>query len=89
MPKVAGVEGNIQDLEGFRVRITESEEKDASSAKRRLAGYGYARAARDKFTVARWREHRFKQRYPHLEVEVLFEDGTEAKGRCKLATVPK
>ena len=87
MPKIKSVERQIGNREGFEVSICHPNGKDVRSDKDGLPRYTYANAAKNDFTVAQWRDHRFVQVYPGFTVTVWLADGTEAHGATKLATV--
>jgi hypothetical protein len=56
MPSVRQVEAQIEEVEGFQVRFVSPDGTDP--ARRRVDEYGYRRAARSTWTVARWRNSR-------------------------------
>jgi hypothetical protein len=74
-------------VERFEVTIRHADGRDMRSDKQGLPSYPYQIAAKNDFTVAQWREQRFKQVFPGYEVTVWLADGTEAHGVTKLATV--
>ena len=81
MPSIKNIEKDIQELEGFEVRIS------SASARRNLPDYDYGRAARARFTVADWKRARFERNYPDLKIEVLRGDGKVATNSLTLAKV--
>jgi hypothetical protein len=87
MPKLKSVERKIATVEGFEVTVRHADGRDMRSDKQGLPSYPYQNAAKNDFTVAQWREQRFKQIYPGYEVTVWWADGTEAHGVTRLATV--
>jgi hypothetical protein len=87
MPKLKSIERKIGNVEGFEVTIRHADGRDMRGDKEGLPPYQYLIAAKNDFTVAQWREQRFKQVYPGYEVTVLLADGNEAHGVMRLATV--
>jgi hypothetical protein len=81
------LERSIRRVEGFDVAMLHPTGRDVRSDKQGLPGYSYSRAARDTFTVAQWRETRFRKSYPGFSVTVLNGDGKPAHGRTLLSTV--
>jgi len=71
----------ITEIEGFQVRF------DPGTSTRRLAEYPFQRAARDSWTVARWKAARFDPNYPDFSVEVIGPDGEPVHGKTLLATL--
>ena len=87
MPKLKSVERRIANVEGFEVSVRHADGRDMRSDREGLPMYPYQNAAKNDQTVAQWRETRFKQTYPGLEITVWLADGTEAHGVTKLSTV--
>ena len=87
MPQLKNVERKIANVENFEVTIRDAEGRNIRGDKGGLPTYPYQLAAKHDFTVAQWRESRFKQVYPGLEVTVWMADGNEAHGGVRLATV--
>lgn len=87
MPKLKSLERMLADIEGFEVTIRHSDGRDMRSDKHGLPRYPYVIAAKNDFTVAQWRDQRFRLTYPGYGVTVWLADGAEAQGRMKLATV--
>lgn len=87
MPKLKSLERKIANLEGFEVTLRHPDGRDIRSDKEGLPPYPFQVAAKNDFTVAQWREQRFKQSYPGYEVTVWLADGSEAHGGFKLANV--
>jgi type I restriction enzyme M protein len=81
---VSTVAAEIGEIEGFDVRFVDGDE-DVS--RRRVDDYPFERAARGSWTVARWREARFRTTYTDFDVEVLKPDGSIAHGKSLLGTV--
>lgn len=87
MPMLKSVERKIATTEGFEITLRHADGRDMRSDKDGLPSYPYANAAKNDFTVAQWREQRFKKIYPGYEVTVWLADGSEAHGGTKLSTV--
>ncbi|MGO8747713.1 MAG: hypothetical protein ACLQNE_17210 [Thermoguttaceae bacterium] len=87
MPKVKSIERKIANTEGFEVAILLADGRDVRSDKDGLPTYPYQNAAPNNFTIAQWRDQRFKQAYPGYDVRVWLADATEAHGATKLGTV--
>jgi type I restriction enzyme M protein len=79
------VAAEIAETEGFNVRFVSRDGSDITL--RRVDEYDYARAARNQWTVARWREARFAVMYPDFEVEVLDANGISVPAETILSTV--
>jgi hypothetical protein len=87
MPMFKSVERKIANVEGFEVTIRTADGRDIRGDKEGLPSYPYQLAAKHDFTVAQWRESRFKKLYLGFDVAVWMADGTEANGGVRLATV--
>jgi hypothetical protein len=87
MPQLKGVERRIANLEHFKVTILHPDGRDVRDERHLPGGYPYQYAAKDDFTVAQWKEQRFRKAYPGFDVTVWNADGSEAHGRTKLSTV--
>jgi type I restriction enzyme M protein len=70
----------IAEVEGFEVKLS----RRTPGSRSAIEEYPYSRAARSGWTLARWRQSRFDERYPDLIVEVLDGDGNVAHGRSLL-----
>lgn len=57
------------------------------SDKTGVPSYRFGKAAKNDFTVAQWRDQRFKSVYVGYEVTVWFQNGDPAHGATKLSTV--
>jgi hypothetical protein len=79
------VSDEIFQVEGFRVSLVPRSTSRPVLAS--AAEYHYQRAARDHWSVARWRQERFWPDYPDFDVEVLDNDGRVVHGRTLLSTV--
>jgi hypothetical protein len=75
----------IAEIEGFDVRFIARDGSDSTG--RRIQDYDYQRAAREGWTVAKWREKRFLALYPEFDVEVLNGSGVVVHGKTLLSTV--
>jgi hypothetical protein len=87
MPMLKSVERKIANVEGFEVTIRTTDGRDIRGDRAGMPSYTYQLAAKHDFTVAQWREARFKHHYAGFEVTVWMADGTEANGGVRLATV--
>ena len=81
------LERKIFRIEGFEVTIRHSDGRDVHGDKQGLPTFPYQKGAKNDFTVAQWRDQRFKQVYPGYKVTVWLQDGSQASGVTKLATV--
>ena len=86
MPTIDAIAREIQEFEGFAVRIRPAAAR-SGAAKTALPGYKrrYNRIAWNTFTVNDWRRRRFTDDYPDYVVEVLKPDGSVATGKTGLA----
>jgi hypothetical protein len=73
---------DIRNVEGFDVRFIGVDGDDVSL--RRAEDYPYQRAARNGWTVSRWKRERFEVAYPDYRVEVLDPDGAPVHGKTLL-----
>ena len=87
MPTVKRLEQSILKVEGFTVRIRHPGGRDVRGDKAGLPSWPYVRRAKDKFSVARWRDVRFVRACPGYAVDVLRRDRSAAHGRTLLSTV--
>jgi hypothetical protein len=87
MATVRQLEGRIERIEGFRVRLLHPGGRDVRGDRANLPQYGYERAASDGANVRRWKDVRFTPSYSGWDVEVLESDGNPAHGRTLLSTV--
>jgi hypothetical protein len=87
MAMTRSIERAIAGIEGFEVTLHYADGRNMRGDKEGLPPYGYQVAAMNDWTVAHWREQRFKQAYPGYEVKVWFAGGDEAHGRTMLSTV--
>ncbi len=83
MPKIERVAKEIEEKEGFAVKIRAK----VPGAKILQPKYDYERVARASFTVADWRRRRFDSAYPDFAADVLFADGRTATARASLKKV--
>jgi hypothetical protein len=84
VPRLAWVEGQIERVEGFRVRFLHPRGRDARSDMDDIASYSFERRLANERTVADWIELRFRQQYRGFDVEVLHTDGSPAHGNMLL-----
>jgi hypothetical protein len=87
MPTFGRVESKIRRIEGFLVSIQDPERRDVRSDRQGLPSWPYERAAKDSWTVARWKRERFKALYPGFEVDVLDVRHHPLRGQTRLGTV--
>jgi hypothetical protein len=87
MPKVGRVELRICQIEGFLVSIQNPDRRDLRSDRQGLPSWPYERAAKDSWTVDRWKRERFKAVYPGFEVDVLDADHIPVRGQSRLGNV--
>lgn len=87
MATVRAVEGRIEKVEGFSVRILHVTGTDMRSDRSGVPQYPYERALRNSASVRDWRQGRFLQTYPGFDVEVLDARGRKVHGGTLLSTV--
>lgn len=88
MSTVKRVENQIFQCEGFRAQFRDRQ--TGRNVRDGLAGipsYPYAKMARNRWSISRWKDQRFSQCYPGFDVAVLKDDRRVAHGRTLLATV--
>lgn len=83
MPKVSIVESRIFSIEGFQVHIMASG-KDIRSDKQLPKQYEADRALKNTATVSSWKQLRFYKQFPGYDVNVLYADGSVARGNTTL-----
>ena len=86
MPKVSVVESRIFSIEGFQVQIMSSD-KDVRGDKQLFKQYEADRALKNTATVSSWKQLRFYKQFPGFEVNVLYADGSVARGNTTLGRV--
>ncbi|HTU80992.1 MAG TPA: hypothetical protein VMF61_02625 [Candidatus Acidoferrales bacterium] len=85
--KIGTLEMKIARVEGFRVRVLAGD-RDLRSDREGMPPWPYEKAARDAWTVAKWKQERFVSCYPGFDVEVFDGDGNAVEhGRTLLETV--
>ena len=88
MPALRTVEKQIFRREGFRVQFRDRQtRRNVRDELEGITSYPYAKMARNRWSVNRWKEQRFNQCYPGFHVAVLRDDGDVAHGRMLLATL--
>ena len=87
MIRVDTLERKIRQVEGFNVRVLWPDGNDVRSDYVGGKSYRCIRAARDSWTVARWKRDRFKRSNPQFDVEVIDGNGNPVQGRTSLRTV--
>lgn len=86
MPKVSFVESRICNIEGFQVHIMASD-KDVRGDKQLPKQYEADRALKNTATVNAWKQLRFYKQFPGYDVNVLYADGSVARGNTTLGRV--
>ena len=81
------MELRISQIEGFRVAVQHLHGANVRSDRAGLPAWPYERAAKDSWTVDKWKRERFALRYPGFNVEVLDADGNAVAGQTRLETV--
>lgn len=85
--KIGTLEMKIARVEGFRVRVM-WDSRNVRSDREGMPPWPYENAARDSWTVAKWKQERFVNLYPGFDVEVVDGDGNAVEhGRMLLETV--
>lgn len=87
MPMVKNVEKKIWDVEGFQVNLLSSSGKNLRDNKKDMPQYPFSRKAPGDMTVMEWKNTRFYQYYPGLDVEVLDVVNMSVTGQTKLKNV--
>jgi len=87
MSSVGSIELKIARVEGFLVKIKYLDGTDVRSDREQMPPYPYERAAKDSWTVQRWKRDRFRHVYPGFEVDVLSGRLGNARGQTRLETV--
>ena len=86
MPKVSVVESRIFSIERFEVQIM-SADKDVRGDKQLPKQYEADRALKNTATVSDWKQLRFYKQFPGYDVNVLYADGSVARGNTTLGRV--
>ena len=87
VPSIDRIAAEIEQFEGFAVRIRPVEKSHPLKSNLRSYARSHERIARASFSVADWRRRRFDNVYPDYDVEVLLADGRTAGPRTLLAKV--
>jgi hypothetical protein len=86
--KIGTLEMKIARVEGFQVRVFYADGRNVRSDREGMPSWPWEKAARDNWSVARWKQERFKSLYPGFEVKVLNGDGEAVEfGQTLLETV--
>jgi len=86
--KIGTLEMKIARVEGFQVRVRTSDGRDIRSDREGMPPWPYEKGARDRWSVARWKQERFVSLYPGFGVDVLDGDGQSVEfGQTLLETV--
>ena len=85
MPQIKTVQREVEEVEGFQIRLIARGVK--SSARVESYRAAYLRSARNSFTVNDYIRRRASIIFSNFETHVLFADGTPASGRTKLARI--
>ena len=85
MPQIKTVQREVEEVEGFQIRLIARDVKTSA----RIVSYRatYLRSARNSFTVNDYIRCRASVFFPNFETIVLFADGSPARGRTKLARI--
>ena len=88
MASVWSVQHQIGRLEGFGVVMRYANGRNVRDDREQIGGYNrFANRASGALTVADWNRLRLYKTYQGFECDVLYENGDEASGQAKLATV--
>ena len=87
VPSIERIAAEIQQFEGFAVRIRPQVKSQAVKTNLRSYARSHERIARASLSVADWKRRRFENVYPDYDVEVLLADGRTAGPRTLLAKV--
>lgn len=86
--KIGTLEMKIARVEGFQVRVRTSDGRDIRSDRDGMPPWPYEKGARDRWSVAHWKQERFISLYPGFGVDVLDGDGEVVEyGQTLLETV--
>jgi hypothetical protein len=86
--KIGTLEMKIARVEGFQVRVRYPDGSNVRSDREGMPPWPYENAARDRWSVARWKQERFVNLYPGFDVAVLDGDGQIVEfGQTLLETV--
>lgn len=87
MPSIERIAAEIEQFEGFAVRIRAIAKSQPAKTNLRSYARSHERIARASFSVADWKRRRFDTAYPDYDVEVLLADGRTAGPRTLLAKI--
>ncbi len=85
MPASGDVAKTVSKIEGFEVSFVDDDGNVVEDAD--IASYPYRRAAKNTWTLAKWRKTRIEREYPELWLVAWSHDGEEAHGRTLLETL--
>ncbi len=85
--KIGTLEMKIARVEGFQVRIRHPDGRNVRSDREGMPTWPWEKAARDAWTVARWKSDRFLKTFPGFVIDVLDGDNEIVDGRTLLETV--
>ena len=86
MPQMGRAEGQIFNVEGFKV-LTKWANTRGAVHRKDVPAYPYHNAAPGDWTVAKWREQRFELNYPGFTVVVLDGRGRPVDGHVLLSNL--
>ncbi len=87
MPSIERIAAEIEQFEGFAVRIRPLVKSATAKTNLRSYARSHERIARASFSVADWRRRRFDDVYPDYDVEVLLADGRPAPPKTLLSKI--
>ena len=87
MPNIDRVAAEIEQFEGFAVRIRPATKSQPAKTNLRSYARSHERIARASFSVADWKRRRFDEVYPDYDVDVLLADGRIATPKTLLSKI--
>jgi hypothetical protein len=86
--KIGTLEMKIARVEGFQVHVFTLDGRNVRSDREGMPPWNWEKAARDSWSVARWKQERFRSVYPGFDIEILDGDGVVVEfGQTLLETV--
>ncbi|HEX5512439.1 MAG TPA: hypothetical protein VFX41_12050 [Actinomycetales bacterium] len=87
LPRVDNIERRIAEIEGFEVRILRNGANAYGNLELPVHYRRYEKRAADNFTVAEWKDVRFRPIFAGFDVQVLNGAGKAVPGQTTLRTV--